>query len=842
MKKQALGIAVDGRIIRIAHLVRDKKSIAVSFLETDTLPADLEDHTSPLLAKEETDGADSTEVLFGYEQQNRDRAAGLSGATVQENANVLYRLIKKFTLHRIPIAFNIPASMVSFQELNTTLDYDKNVFKGNLLKKITQWKSGFNSLENVHVVERSDGTLINVALNQPQSPALLSALEQINHFVGGNLLLSSMAPNEVALCNLARKSYHFKDDKEINVIIQIESEFSRIIFMRGPELLSVAPIISEPISSEINQIIASKILFELDNQNISQLANILLASQAINNESKEFFEAKFSQSRVGFIVSQPLAEYLTNQFTREDLSEYAVPISLAWQILVHNDNAFIDANLLPHNIIDQQRALKLSTAGYILLVLLGISAFAFTWQILAKTTESNRLRRENQRYEEQILNNQETVERVRRLEREINNLSQSLTLSDSLSKGFDDVLTFLDKANSSVQKTEQVWVQKIEKNPTGFTLFGNALQRKAIPLFSNTLGESIVRKVTREDVNSRPIFQFEMQAMWPRKSFSDFFAPEDNSNAMVKTEQENPAVEAAEKSADLVTTQEDSGKTALANEPSAAPDSEIPYALLASLSHPGKKPAPLSANTASIRAGAGESEPADLPFTIRLASFADIESAEAQSQIYRDKGYQVFLTQAAADRDSLPIWICLGRFAREGEAEQMLYEVQQFEAGDYYVVSLLQPTEFAENTAVPDTTPLPVSLATESVQTLQVWESEAEPELVQSAPIQQAAPAESDEEPIFQSPQPQITTQTPELTHGTYSVQISVHAVQFSAAQEVSFFQRHGVEAYVIERPDVDPVVPYWVCTGSFGDRQTAVERMETLNRRLHREYKIIEL
>jgi hypothetical protein len=40
-----------------------------------------------------------------------------------------------------------------------------------------------------------------------------------------------------------------------------------------------------------------------------------------------------------------------------------------------------------------------------------------------------------------------------------------------------------------------------------------------------------------------------MQAMWPRKSFSDFFAPEDNSNAMVKTEQENPAVEAAEKSA-----------------------------------------------------------------------------------------------------------------------------------------------------------------------------------------------------------------------------------------------------------------------------------------------------
>jgi hypothetical protein len=82
----------------------------------------------------------------------------------------------------------------------------------------------------------------------------------------------------------------------------------------------------------------------------------------------------------------------------------------------------------------------------------GISAFAFTWQILAKTTESNRLRRENQRYEEQILNNQETVERVRRLEREINNLSQSLTLSDSLSKGFDDVLTFSTRRTAAYKK------------------------------------------------------------------------------------------------------------------------------------------------------------------------------------------------------------------------------------------------------------------------------------------------------------------------------------------------------------------------------------------------------
>ena len=142
-----------------------------------------------------------------------------------------------------------------------------------------------------------------------------------------------MDSNEVSLANLARNSYNFYETNEITVIVQLETEFSRIIFMKGDDLLTVSPIITEGLSPEINEIIYSKIIYELDNLNISEINNLLLSGKASTSTAKSFFEKEFPKVRVGFIVSQPLAENLSTQFSREDLSDYAIPIALAWKVV-----------------------------------------------------------------------------------------------------------------------------------------------------------------------------------------------------------------------------------------------------------------------------------------------------------------------------------------------------------------------------------------------------------------------------------------------------------------------------------------------------------------------------
>ena len=211
MRKQAIGIAINGRDVKIAQLIRDKSGVSVAYLQSAILSSDLDNEAHQAL-EERTQAPlnESKEDLFGMDKPPEVEEPVQDNARVQENANIIYSLLKKFTATKVRVGFNVSSANVSYQDLNTTLDYDKNVSKGNLLKKIEKWKSGFNSLDNVSVIARGDGTLCNVALESPQQPMILTLLEQLNTYFKGNLLLSSMVPNEVALVNLAKKSYTFK--------------------------------------------------------------------------------------------------------------------------------------------------------------------------------------------------------------------------------------------------------------------------------------------------------------------------------------------------------------------------------------------------------------------------------------------------------------------------------------------------------------------------------------------------------------------------------------------------------------------------------------------------------
>ena len=84
--------------------------------------------------------------------------------------------------------------------MDTRLDYNKNIFKGSLRKKVDDWKKGFNALDNVSVISKKDGTLCNVACDTHQL-IVIETLEQLNTFFRNNLYLALMDPNEISLIN-----------------------------------------------------------------------------------------------------------------------------------------------------------------------------------------------------------------------------------------------------------------------------------------------------------------------------------------------------------------------------------------------------------------------------------------------------------------------------------------------------------------------------------------------------------------------------------------------------------------------------------------------------------------
>jgi cell division protein FtsB len=817
MSKQAIGIVINGTDLKIAHLVREKRNIAVSFLETASLPSDLETgHSAPV---DEAERASQQErEIFSIDTQEASADPVQISSSVQENANQIYSLLKKFGSRRGSIACNIPASIVNYQELNTTLDYDKNVFKGNLLKKIGQWKSGFNSLEDVHVLERRDGTLVNVSLDAGRTPAILSILEQVNGFFNGNLELALMEPNELALVNLARKSYQLQDPNEINVIIQVEKEFSRIIFMCGKDLLTVSPLITEGISPEIDQIIYSKILFEIDNLNISKISNILLASHAITNESKRFFEQQFSQSRVGFIVSQPLAEYLTSQFSREDLSEYAVAIALAWKVLDEKDENFTTVNFIPKEILDRQRVLKLSAIGYSLLALLGASAFVLTWLILSQQIQISTLNRQNDNYEEQIRNNQQTVMRVQQLEEHINNLSQSLQMSDSLEYGYDHVLEFLDKTNTSVRETRNIWIENIRKNTDGFSIRGSAPVRKNIPTLSNTMGEAILRRVNRRDWGERQIFAFEMDVDWPVQEVIPDSAVKEPTSLIPNAEIDSTGVVLAHvEPTDSQTTHQTLMKDSTVNEfiPGDQDESVINESLVA------VEPD----STQAVQ----DVDPAPLPtvnsFTIRLYGYRDSFLAEQKLDEMKRVGIDAFIYHYSSDQRYC---VCTGQYSSMAQAHAQIPDLHRRLPGIFQVLPLSEKKSFqvAQNS-------LPDYLMSGSGAQLAIENNGSLPQ-----------PRGSQESQIKDSVLPIHYAAGSELarSEGGFMIRCSAHAAQVSARREAELFRERGIDAKICVFDERNPEIPFWICLGPFPSMQQARQKIDYLQSIISRTFTVIKV
>ncbi|UCE06254.1 MAG: SPOR domain-containing protein [bacterium] len=813
MRKEAVGIAINGRDVKIAHVSIDKHRLAVDFLESAILLTDIESAVRKRAAeKAEMPLIEQEDDVFTLKSSYETGGLADSGTGSGDNADVLYSLLRKFAIRKIKVAFNISPSQVSYQDLDTHLDYDQNVFKGKLRQTIENWKKGFNALENVSVVTRSDGTLCNVSC-ELQQPPIIDILERLNSFYKGNLYLSLMDPNEISLVNLTRNSYNFSAYNEITVIVEIEAEFSRIIFMKGSDLFIVSPIISEGFNPDINDIIYSKIIYELDNYNIPEVSNILLASKASSLTAKEFFEKKFPKTKVGFIISQPLSESISTPFKREDLSEYAIPIALAWKLVDDKSDNFIQTNLLPAQIINRQKVLGLSLVGYLILILLGLTAFILTWQITANKLEINRFNRKNLSLQQQIDHSESTVQKVRQTEEEIAKLKKRIAFSDSLSQGSDMLLSFLEKLNQSALEVKSVWIDEVKNTNRGLAVKGRALKRSSVPDIAEALGAAQIKKLTRTTSKIQRIFNFEMEVDWTKENFPSRFRepkeheipPSDRPSSI------DTKIASATSSERRTSTTSDQNKY----------DTNDSEQKLASSMKGSSEKLSLSREDPQVNLTDGSSN-----FTIRISAHATRLTAKKEVESYRSKGYETKIAKFPNSSREIPYWICMGDFSTYEEAEQKLSELKNVKPGDYKIVNIsgnrisrYERTDRSkiESTQEKSTNNKPIKEANHTVALSHSKNHEKEP----GNGTTQASTSYSAEH---------------------FTIKVSAHAIKFTARKDVEFYRSKGYDSFVTTFPNSSREVPYWVCLGNFGTYSEAEEKVQQLSQVIPRDYEITEI
>lgn len=510
--KEALGLAVSGAEVRLAYLVSDKGGIRIENLERAKLRSSLEAHhsTSPAAETQNPDNPDA----FGLRNGAGDKNTRAEDFPREDTANleVLFGLLDKFTKKKIKVAFNVPLSMASYQQHGPV-------------------QAGATIVERLGGADKE--ATLNLALHQfksaegiaplnmfyEQHPSSMTLLQAMKGFTRNNLMLGQMQTTELALVNLARAGMELEEDK-VTAVIHLEEDFSRLIFLRGRDLLHVSSLINERASSpDVLEVIYRRLIYEQDEAQIPELRAIMLTGIGSRMRAKEFFARHCTGVKVSYLSTTKLGAFPSTEVQRAVFSEFAVAIGLAWKLLEPKNAAFMPLDLLPQEIKDEQEVLKLGMPGYVLLGLTGLIAFFFTWQILSLRNDINGLRSKNSQLELQIKNNQSTVDKVHALENECKRLSKNLMLSDSLSHGYDDFLSFTQKLNKSVRRTGGVWVEEILKQKSGFSIKGSSLQRDKIPLLAEQLEHASLRQVTRAENGRQKIFKFELERQQAQSKF-----------------------------------------------------------------------------------------------------------------------------------------------------------------------------------------------------------------------------------------------------------------------------------------------------------------------------------
>ncbi len=495
--KTVLGLFVDGLDVKLAHLSVQRKHIVIEELKSATLVAKLHDHK----LIEEGAGGDPNDA-FAFSAPGPVDVTG--DAVGDDNNAVLLGLIANYQRQKYSLTYSLSEPAIYYHVLESDFGLKGKKLKDRILTELRTTRAFQPAPDAVDAIKTDDGNLLCVVREDGLS--LINALENIKGFIGNRLpLISGIDSADVSLLNLVRANYEF-EPQDVTVIIYVGTEFTRLIFMRGPHFHQFAPIIGEGYDSpNLQNTVYSRLLLEQDNLAIPNIRRIVLAGECRRVGFREFLSQQLPDQEIDYLLTPRLDASPLSPEQQEMISEFSVPIGAAMQILDQSSSVLYHVNLLPGSVREGQRVFKLAWHGYLLMLLLFVTTLLFTWQITQKSKEIKELRdvlvlKESQKSENMTLANS-----IQALEDQLTRYQASMALYDSLVPGSERWSKVLTQFSHGVEDLNSIWMTDVTAGKdadmmvNGFTTYRTRIPRFAT-LFDNALLEEVNVQKIREQI------------------------------------------------------------------------------------------------------------------------------------------------------------------------------------------------------------------------------------------------------------------------------------------------------------------------------------------------------
>lgn len=466
--------------------------------------------------------SDTSDLEESFDMTKTEEAADVE----QENEQLLADYLSQYGKRKIRIGTHIPFGRTTFQVL-------KNVNPGSMKKneRLEFFRDKLQTTTDQEInpdhyswVQIDDNNCL--LAHYPDENNFLNLIELSETYLKKKVLIHERLPDEAIWAGLARTNYSLGEN-DITGLIAIGTHSSRIIFMKGEQIVNVLPIITDgEDSNDVLNTIFSKILFEIDKGDLPKITRLLLVRSAkLSEKAKKYFNQQFEDVEVDFLT--PSSKHLT--YTDEILNSpvylqpYLTAIGAAWAACKTHEKEFSELSLLPEYIREKQRVLKLEWHGIAILILIALTPLFLNYQYQTKSNELSDLQQQIRILESQIEELRPTATMTEDLMSEITELNAENDRLTELAQYSQQWSQTFQLLNQDVNNISGLWLESLTSDGDNNLSFnGYSLNRSTIPAFSSLFTDANILQVTESEIREQTVYSFDISVNNIRQDVEPF--------------------------------------------------------------------------------------------------------------------------------------------------------------------------------------------------------------------------------------------------------------------------------------------------------------------------------
>jgi hypothetical protein len=292
----------------------------------------------------------------------------------------------------------------------------------------------------------------------------------------------------------------------------VGKEYSKLIFLKGNKLHHIGATVSVGKNSfNAHNVIASKILFEMENGLIDNINNIIICGEDDSEELIAVINEAYPSSdiKIQNIESVEIKELDSFSST----SSFIIPAAVAQEYFDEKDKKFSGLNLLPSYVKEEQKVINLQWHGYLMILLILLSIGFFVTKIYNNNRELAAKNSEISKFGVVEEQNRDAVEKIKSYQNKIANVGQTKAVLNQLSGGTGILSRQLKKIANFAGQDQIMWVSSINMDEKkDLIVTGYTFSRRRVKDFADSYNGSILENIIYEPLRDTRAFKFKVDA------------------------------------------------------------------------------------------------------------------------------------------------------------------------------------------------------------------------------------------------------------------------------------------------------------------------------------------